>query len=181
MFEVFFEPKTDDEFEFNHSLWLLSGFIIRESFSPLDPALQVQLANAKEEVREMRARLQKTKKYNSLKPSDQRKVLKGEGIRSWKSVAKAAGFGKQTIQRMYAYYSGYVHADGLSGTQIMAAKNWQGQIEHIDIHMQLIMLVLSKMIIEYAKRFPEAKGECDKNTDAYSRAEIWSEVASRLP
>jgi hypothetical protein len=181
MFEIFFEPTNEDEFEFNHALWLLSGFIIRESFAPSDPTLQVQIANAKIEIQEMRTRIQKTNKYKSLKPGDPKKVLKGEGIRSWKSVAKAAGFGEKTIQQMYAYYSGFVHADGLSGTQIMSAQNRQDQIEYIETHMRVIKLVLSKMMIEYAKKFPEAKSACDKNPDAYFAAKIWSGVASRLP
>ncbi len=181
MFEVFFEPTTEDEFEFNHALWLLSGFVIRENFFPSDPTLQSQIANAQKEIQEMRTRLQRTKKYKSLSLDIQKKVLKGEGIRSWKSVAKAAGFGEKTVQRMYAYYSGYVHADGLSGTQIVAARTAQDQIEHIEIHMRTIMIVLSKMIIDYAKKFPEAKAACDKNPDAYYRAEIWSGAASRLP
>lgn len=129
----------------------------------------------------MRTRLQKTNKYKSLKPGEQRKVLKGEGIRSWKSVAVAAGFGEQTISRMYAYYSGYVHADGLSGTQIVSAQSAQDQIEHIEIHMRTIMLVLSKMINDYTKRFPETKAACDKNPQAYHQADIWSAVAGRLP
>ncbi len=181
MFKIFFEPSTEDEFEFNHALWLLSGFIIRENFEPSDPTLQAQIADAKIEIQEMRIRIQRTNKFKSLKPGEQKKVLKGEGIRSWKSVAKSAGFGEQTIQRMYAYYSGFVHADGLSGTQTVAAENKEEQIEQMEIHMRVIFLVLSKMIIEYAKKFPEAKGACDKNPNAYFAAEIWSGVASRLP
>jgi hypothetical protein len=181
MFEVFFEPATEDEFEFKHTLWQLSGFVIRENYVSSDPALQSQFANAQKEIQDMRTRLQNTKKYKSLKPSEQRRVSKGKAIRSWKAVAKAAEFGEQTIQRMYAYYSGYVHADGLSGTQIVTAKTPQDQIEHIEAHMRTIMIVLSKMILDYAKKFPEAKAVCDKNPTAYYRAEIWSGAASRLP
>lgn len=181
MFEVFFEPKTEDEFEFNHALWLLSGFIIRVDYAPSDPTLQDEVSKAKIEIQEMRSRLQKTRKYISLKPGEQKDVLKGKRLRSWKSVAKAAGFGEKTIQKMYAYYSGHVHADGLSGTQIMTAQTRQDQVEHLETHMRVIMLVLSKMIMEYARKFTEAKNVCNKNPDAYFSAEIWSGVASRLP
>jgi DNA-binding transcriptional regulator YhcF (GntR family) len=119
--------------------------------------------------------------YKSFKPGEQRKVSRGKSITSWKALAKAAGFGEQTIQRMYAYYSGYVHADGLSGTQIVTAKTAQDQIEHIESHMRTVMIVLSKMILDYAKKFTEAKAVCDRNPDAYYRAEIWSGAARRLP
>ena len=181
MFEVFFEPATEDEFEFKHALWLLSGVVVRENYVPSDPALQSQFTNAQKEIQVIRTRLQNTKKYNSLKPDEQKKVSKGKTIRNWKAVAKAAGFGEQTIQLMYAYYSGYVHADGLSGAQIVTAKTSQDQVKHIESLMHTIMIVLSKMIIDYAKKFPEARAACDKNPEAYYRAEIWSEAASRLP
>jgi len=181
MFEVFFEPATEDEAEFEHALWQLSGFIVRENVVSSDPALQGRLDNAQKEIQVMRTRLQKTEKYKSLKPGEQRRVSKGEAIRSWKAVAKAAGVGEHTIQKMYAYYSGYVHADGLSGAQIVTAKTAQDQVKHIEIHMRTIMIVLSKMILDYAKKFPEAKAACNKNPDAYYRAEIWSGAANRLP
>lgn len=107
--------------------------------------------------------------YKSLKPGEQRRVSKGKPIRSWKAVAKAPGFGEQIIQLMYTYYSGYAHADGLSGTQIVTAKTAQDQIEHIEAHMRTIMVVLCKMILDYARKFPEAKAACDMNPDAYYR------------
>lgn len=181
MFEVFFEPKTDDDFEFHHALWQLSGFIIRVDYTPADPRLQDEFTKAQNEIQEMKSRIQNTEKFKSLKSGEQRDVLKGKGLRSWKSVAKAAGFGEKTIQKMYTYYSGFVHADGLSATQIMAAQNRQDQVEHIEIHMRVIMLVLSKVIVEYAGKFPEAQTVCNNDPDAYQRAVIWSEVASRLP
>ena len=181
MFEVFFEPKTEDEFEFNHALWQLSGFVIRVDYAPSDPSLQGEVAKARKEIQEIKSRIQKTTKYKLLKPGEQKNVLKGKGLRSWKSVAKAAGFGEKIIQQMYAYYSGFVHADGLSASQIMTAQNRQDQFDHIEIHMRVIMLVLSKMIIEYSRKFPEAKKVCDKDPEAYFSAEIWSGVASRLP
>src|SRR5260221_10792360 len=57
LFEIFFEPSTEDEFEFNHALWLLSGFVIRENFDPSDPTLQEQITKAQKEIQEMRNRL----------------------------------------------------------------------------------------------------------------------------
>lgn len=181
LFEVFLEPTTEDEFEFNHALWQLSGFVIREDFVPSDPTLQNWVADSQKEIQQMRTRLQKTKKFGSLKRGEQRDVLKGKRRRDWPSVAKAAGFGEQTVRLMYAYYSGYVHADGLSGAQIMSAQTAQDQIQFIERHMHTVMIVLSKMIVEYVKKFPEAKAVCDKNADTFYLAEILSGAASRLP
>lgn len=180
LFEVFLEPTTEDEAEFNHALWQLSGFVIREDFIPSDPRLQERVPNLQKEIQEMRTRLQKTTKFRSLKPGEQRDVLKGKRKRDWPSVAEAAGFGEQTIRRWYSYYSGYVHADGLSGAQIVSVQTAQDQIEFIEMHMLTVIVVLSKMILGYAKKFPEARAVCDNNPNTFYLAEIFSRAASLL-
>ena len=119
MYGVFFEPETEDEFEFNHAYWLLSGFILREGYDPLDPNLKRKMADAQIEIQDMKRRIQNTNKFKTLKSGEQKNVLRGRWKRSWKNLAKAAGFGEETIQRLQKYLSGFVHADGLSGTQIM--------------------------------------------------------------
>jgi hypothetical protein len=181
MFEVFFEPATDDEFEFSHALWQLSGFIIREKFPLSDPVFQNQVTKSQQEIQEMRERLRHTEKFSSLKHGEQEDVLKGKRRRNWASLARAAGFGEQTIRQIYSYHSGYVHADGLSGTQIVSLKTAQDQIEFIEAHMHTVMIVLSKMILQYAEKFPEAKAMFDKNPGTAHIAKVWSGAASFLP
>jgi hypothetical protein len=181
LFEVFFEPATDDEFEFNHALWQLSGFIIREKFPSSDPNFEKQVSRAQEEIREIKIRLQRTEKFNSLTRKQQKDILKGNRRRDWKKVAKTAGFGHQTVRQMYAYYSGYVHADALSGVQLMGAETAQDQIEFIEIYMHTVMIILAKMVVEYSKKFSEAKAVCDKNPDVFYAAKVASQAISVLP
>jgi hypothetical protein len=181
LFEVFFKPTSDDEFEFRHAIWKLSGFIIRENYVPHDPGLQSQFASAQKEIQDLKVRIQKTAFYASMRAREQKEALKGKRKRDWPSVAKSAGFGEQTLRRMYAYYSGYVHADGLSGSQIVTARTAQEQIYYIEINIRTIMIVLSKLIIEYARKFTEAKIVCDKNPETYHLALILAEAESRLP
>jgi len=180
MFEVFFEPATDDEFEFKHALWQLSGFVIREKFSVTAPTLQNQVTN-QTEIQKMRDRLQNTKKFSLLKSGEQKNVLKGGRKRNWENIAKAVGFGEQSIRQIYSYQSGYVHADGLSGTQMFSLQTAQEQIDFIEIHMRTVMIVLSKMIIQYANKFSEAKAVCDKNPGTFHMTKVWSGAASILP
>lgn len=181
LFEVFLEPTTEDEAEFNHALWQLSGFIVREDFVPSDPTLQDRVSNSQKEIQQMRTRLRRTKKFNSLTPGQQKDVLRGKRKTDWRKVARAAGFGEQTIRRWYAYYSGYVHADGLSGAQIVSAQTGQDQIEFIQTHMLTVMVMLSKLIIGYAGKFPEARAVCNNNPDTHHLAQVLSGAASLLP
>jgi len=140
MHEVFFEPIADDEREYRHALWFLSGFALREEIVTNDPTLAL-----------MRERISKTAHFASLTDSQKRKLLgKGE-VQSpqFSKRAEAAGFGPVTITRMRKYLSSYVHSDGLSATQIMDANTPKKQAAYIDNCMILIMMVMSKMILDY--------------------------------
>ena len=78
MFEVFFEPPTDDEREFQHALWLLSGFAIRERTGPTEIIDDKRIAQSQQEIEEMRDRIRNTNKFASLSDKQQRWVLKGK-------------------------------------------------------------------------------------------------------
>lgn len=181
MFELFFEPITDDEREFRHALWLLSGFVIREDHVPYDPTLKDRVANSQREIEEMRARIQSTTTFASLTDRQKRNALKGKRPgKDFKERARAAGFGPESIRRMYQYFSGYVHSDGLSAAQIIQAETKDAQIEYIEGSMHLVMIVMSKMILEYKKIFPSAEAWCLAKPKALILAEVWSEAARRL-
>jgi len=181
LFEVFFEPKTEDELSFRHAHWQLSGFKIREGLVPSDPVPQDQVYRSQQEIEEMRTRIKSTKVYASLTPKQQKQVLKGNKLpRSRADRAKAAGFSADFYNIVYAYESGYVHADGLSGAQIMQAGTKTEQLQYIDRSMCLVMIVLAKMILDYASKFPETKEVCDANPDTYRRAQMYSETAKHI-
>lgn len=181
LFEVFFEPTTEDEFEFRHTLWQLSGFVVREGIVPNDPTLGPRYAEAQTEVQDLRRRIERTATYRSLKTSQQKDVRRGRTLRNWRDVARAAGFGERTVEKMYAYYSSYVHADGLSGTQIASARTRQEQEDLACGCMDLVVVAMSKAIVGYAQMFAEARDVCSKNVDAFQLAQVWSEAAAHLP
>jgi hypothetical protein len=161
LFEVFFEPVSADEREFRYLLWILSGVIIREKYDPNDPSLSEQVLESKKLIANLRKRLQATKRFSTLSSRQQNDVLKGKRMtRNWEDVAKAANFNKEFIRRIYAYYSGYTHSDGLSGIQIVTAKTRDQQIQMFELHMAIVMILLSKMIINYYDLFPESKKAC---------------------
>ena len=180
-FEVFFEAISDDEREYRYQIWLLSGFAVREMHVPTDPSLATQVARSQSDIQQIRAKLSATRRFRLSSKKTQERLLRGKRPhREWSVVAKSAGFGEKTIRMMYAYYSGYAHADGLSGAQIVSAPTREQQLGFIDLHMHTTMMVLSKMILDYAKAFPESKFACDAKPRAFLRAQVWAEVASRL-
>lgn len=180
-FEVFIDPSDEDEFEFRHSLWQLSGFIVREDLAPADPSLEEAAFEAGEDIEYLRDRIQSTQKYKALTEKQKRNVLNGRRIRNWNEVALSAGFGPEFIRRVYAYLSGYVHADGLSGVQIIGAKTAGEQKFHIRMHMFTLLLVMSKMILDYASKFEEAEKILLDHPELHKRMIKWTETVRRIP
>jgi hypothetical protein len=181
LFEVFLEPETLDEFEFNHALWQLSGFVVREGFVPSDPSMTEWVVRSRREIEEMRSRLCSTKKYLLLSARAKKAARRGRRSRDWSAVARAAGFGEETIQKMYAYYSGYVHSNGLAGAQIMQAATREEQSRFIEGHMHLVMSILAKTVLGYEGKFREARRICEGRPADYTLAQVWSGAANLLP
>jgi hypothetical protein len=179
MFEVFFEPHNDDEFEFQHALWQLAGFVFAEDYPVDNPAIKHQSALAKNEADTHRNRIKQTQKYISLTEPQKKQVLKGKRTRDWQAVAKSAGFGAVTLRKVYSQHSGYVHADGLSGQQLEISTKEQID-RYLDSVMFTVMIVLSKMILNYNDKFPSALEACEEDSDMLNFAKQISTIASQM-
>lgn len=180
LFEVFFAPQSDDEFEFNYCLWHLAGRIVQEGIVPVDPSLLDDYKLAQEEIAGLRTRLQQTTKFAALPPKQQKSVLAGVRKRSWADLAVAAGFGHDFIRRMYRYYSSYAHADGLSADQLMSAASADDQRFYTEIHLLTVMFAMSKTILGYETKFPEAAAACARFPHAHERAKFWSSTLAGI-
>lgn len=175
LFQVFFEPVTDDERSFRHALWLLGGLVVREGRLPANVP-QEHVFRAQQEIEDVRDRIKGTQRFASLTPRQQRQVLAGRKLnRARAELAQAAGFSEDLLDIVYSYQSGYVHADGLSGIQIIGARTREEQTQFIEASMRTtIMPCLSKMILDYEAIFPEAKAVCDVNADMLHWAKVYS-------
>lgn len=179
MFEIFFEPTSDDEREFRHALWLLSGFVIREKHMPPITTSFETVAQSRREIQELRERLQRTQVYAQLTGPQKRRVMAGRTVtRETKERLRAAGFGSGTFAGAYSYLSGYVHSDGLSAAQIIQAATKESQLEYVRGAMCLAMTAMAKMILQYKRLFPSALACCLAKPRAMRLAEVWGEGAS---
>jgi hypothetical protein len=170
MFELFFDPISDDEREFRYTLWFLSGFALREDIIADDPT-----------VVNMRNRIQKTLAFSKLKTGEKKIILLGKRQNNeLKLRIDAAGFGPKTFRRMNTYLSSYVHSDGLSAVQIMGADTLEKQIDYIENYMNIFMMIMAKMILEYKKLFPSAEALCLASPEVSMLAEFWEKVARGL-
>jgi len=181
MFEVFFENIPDDEQEFRHAVWQLSGFVIREGTVLQDLVIPERRAESQGQIDEMRTRIQNTAFFASLTTGQQNAVLRGERQpRAFEDRLGRAGFAHETVRTIHRYLSGFVHSDGLAGVQIMWAVSAARQIAFIESHMRIVMVVMAKMIREYRKAFPSAEAWCLAKAQAAHLADVYSGAGALL-
>ncbi|MEX2030540.1 MAG: hypothetical protein WD906_06180 [Anaerolineales bacterium] len=180
LYHVFFSPETEDDFEFRYSLWRLAGEVVREGLPPSDPSLRPSYDFAQRDIANLRRRLEATSRFKTLTTKKQRSAMRGHRSVNWPKTAEEAGFGKQMIHQIRAFYSGHVHADGLSASQVIQAETRDAQIEHVEIDMTMVMVVLAKFVCLYAGKFPEAKAACERNGGTYQHAVSLARAASRM-
>ena len=187
MFEVFFQPDTDDLLEFRFAQWQLSTLAKRAELfrkvAPEDPKYQSEASRLQEKIQEMRDRIQRTQAFSSLTANQQDRALEGEKMppRRRAEILEACGLGVETFGLMYGAWSSDVHSDELSLAHIVDAASQQEQVSAVEGTMSPIAMLMAKMILDYAETFPEAKGVCDARPDAFFLAECWAEAARRLP
>lgn len=180
MFEVFVAPATDDEREFQHECWLLSGFVVRERWQPSSRVAE-QFAAAKKDIQQMRSRIKATEVYKRLKPKQREKVLQWGRIGRLRERLAAAGLGGTAWSNEYAYQSGHVHADGLSAVQVKRAATKEEQEWLMQPQMTIAKVAMSKMICDYVAMFPESREVAEANPETYTLAQVLSGAAEVLP
>lgn len=178
MHELYFQVQTDDDFEFNHALWELAGFIIREDVDIVhrsgDAYLQQEHQKALTHIAELRNRIENTARFQSLSTNQQKQVMQGRrGSKIKEATVKSAGMDYKLIQMVYAYFSAYTHGDALSGIQLMNARSRAQQLQHADSFMTLMLIVISKTVRRMAEKFPEARAVADRHKYAFSWSLVW--------
>ena len=170
LFEVFFEPVDDDEFEYRRAVYELNGFKALElavQRNPNPPSVTgddvMKTAMSIQVLQKIRERIKQTKFYQTLNPNQQKSTLEGNLFPKRKigDVAAAAGFGKTFIDHMYMYMSSYTHGDSLSAAQTASAQTHQETDIYFQTYISLIMMVIALLISNYSQKFSEAKAICD--------------------
>jgi hypothetical protein len=165
LFEIFFEPQNDDEFEYRRAVYEIKGFKALELAVQRNPnpasatgedVLKTQMSM--KALQEVRDHIRQTKTYQGLAPKQQEATLEGKLYpdRRLGERAIAAGFGKKFIEHTYMYMSSFTHGDALSVSQINSARTDDEKDLYFQVYMPLIMMVLSSIILNYTHRFPEA-------------------------
>lgn len=176
---IFVDPETDDEFEFRYCAWLLSGGAKREKFvtdfPPQTPGGQECLVGQVEFNSELRARIQQTSEFKSHSPKTQRRLLAGQWrFPKWVDIAKSAGIGQQYSRLLFALLSDYAHSGGLSALQLGSSMPIEDRYELVQTTLRQVKSIISKMMVTYIERFPEAKEALKNDPEAARLAHVYA-------
>ncbi len=183
LYEVFFEPQTEDELNYRANVFKLSALITWENFRPNDPKVEHEDLVKKNiaEIISLRNRIKNTQAFQSLDHNQQPQALKGRIMprRDFTVRAKAAGLGEKTAERMYAYLSSYLHSDSVSAVHLREATTNTKEAWYIGLGVNIVMIVLAKTILLYRARFKQAKAVCKANPIPYAMVEGMSKAADQ--
>ena len=189
LFEIFFEPQNDDEFEYRYAVYQLRGLKIAELTIQNNPMAEgqdvdfiLQVQQRFKDIESLKNRIKRTSHFQTLDQNQQKASLEGSLFpkRNRDDLAKEAGFGKKSFQQIYAYLSGYTHGDSLSIIQIKDAVSDEEKDSFIRLSMGLVMMVLSHLILNYARKFPQARAVCDAQPANRNLVVILAKQASSM-
>lgn len=188
LFEVFFEPDNDDEFEYRRAVYEVNGFKSIEKTA--EDELRLGKLSVKEadfrraslaKLQRLREQIARTQTYQRLKPGEQKSSLDGKinpGRKPAQRV-KAAGFDPEFIAKVYTYLSGYTHGDALSGAQIHGTVDEDHKELFFELTIPLVMMVIASIVTHYEMIFPEVRDLCSQAPqDSALIAELMQELNS---
>lgn len=170
MWDVFFRPKDEDDFQFSYSLWKLNGYLVFTKWDPIDPALEERKIELHSRLKETREQIENTEKFKSLNMDQQKHVLGGGKLLTVLEIAELTGFDQKTTRFSRALLSSDVHGDSLSGSRLQRTGKPEDQIREFELTMLHVKTILSKVIVDFASHFPEAKAVCEKNGEIFATA-----------
>ncbi len=182
MFEVFLESVSEDESKFRYNCWRLKGFMVHEGISPKEIVQQVRYELLRVMREEVRRELQNTKAFAKLASKVQKRILRGEfPNKPMKQRLANARLGSPWFEMLYKYHSGAVHSDGLAADQIQVVATKAAQLDALDVQQGITMMVIGRMIVEYAARFHDAKSVLSKDPSAHGLANLLATFANQTP
>jgi hypothetical protein len=173
-YQVFVEPKTEDEAAFHYCCWMLAGFVQRDEFPAITGWGRDQVARNVEAVSRYRQELGSTEAFGKLPRDKKKSALAGKLWRLERLRDRARAFlGEKYGPAIYGWLSSYQHADALSATQIRAASEDRRQRQMAEIALFLAAVSLSQMIRAYLRLWPQLEEVTSRHPNIGTLVEMY--------
>lgn len=179
---IYVTPKSVEERRFRHKVWELGAFLERQKFPATEEESVKKLQREKEIVDKLNQAVQTNKVFNTLKPCQQKKALKGEWRLGyhWTDLAEFANLDKEQFRATYRYLCSYAHTGHLSIFQMQQVTDISETVSLVKFWIDSVMGVISHFIYDYAKVFPKAAKLLKRYPEAEKIAYIYNGLERNL-
>jgi hypothetical protein len=177
---IYADGSDNDTTEYRFWSWLREGLLDRQRARPTSETGIAKLREEKEEIRIIEDKISSNKCFKSLS-GKQRKIYMTTGkwrYRSWKELAKSAGFSDSLSERIYSFLSGYAHSESISVIQLATSPDYSTAKELNSIMLKFLFMSCGLFINSFIKVFSDVKF----NFDEYQNdiIETWQYLASTV-
>ncbi|MBC3419998.1 DUF5677 domain-containing protein [Pseudomonas sp. RW3S2] len=160
-----FKAESDSRREFNHRIWVYSGWKKRTKLFAGTPEAREATLHAEENAAGLLSLIETSPIYQGYDSEKRKKVRKGlwDVDWTWKDLAKEAGLHHTYFASIYPYLSGYTHSDFISALQVGQAKTLQDQYMLGVASISTNLMILGHFTYFYAEMFPTAKAVLEKS------------------
>lgn len=178
--DIFFLPKTEEEFECKYDIWQLSGLLDRQGLFPesnLTQANKEIISSDKEKIEVLKTKIKLNPHFLTFTEKQQARVMEGEWkFEGWVKMGVNIGLDKNRIKAIYSFLCAQAHSGGLSGIQYnhLVVTGEDPQIEEtIEF---TISVILAKMIDMFCELFPKTKEEHERDPNGIELVKACVEI-----
>ena len=153
-YNIYVNPKTDDEKELRYSAWIYASLYQRQKFPSNTKFALIQKEKDFQELESIKKRIQSLESYKILNEK-QKNVLLSSGTHKffnhWATILKESGYDeKHVFSVSYTHWSTYSHSEGVSaiqlqGESLMYKEDDTNAISDIQTSKLLICLLINQI------------------------------------
>jgi len=178
---VFYTPQTKEEKDYRYWAYKAAGIAERQNFPASTGEFREKLAAEREELDELRSKLESNAVFQSLTNNQKKRILKGEWrLKSWREIAIDAGFSRILASDMYRSLSGQAHSSFLSVLQSLEIQKTKKQEETIISSMGITNPLIASMVREYCWLFPKVQDVLSKDSEGSDIVNWWIQIDRTL-
>jgi hypothetical protein len=177
---IYADGSDNDTIGYRFWSWLREGLLLRQTVRPTSQETITKLKEEKEEIRKIEDKIRSNKWFKSLSEKQRKNYMtKGKWRdRSWKQLAKSAGFSDSLSETIYSFLSGYAHSESISVIQLATSPDYRTAKELNSIMLKFLFMSCGLFINSFRKVFSDV----EFNFDEYQKevVETWQYLASTV-
>jgi len=177
---VFVAGSSEDELNFRHDAWVLADLQNRQDFIVSSEEGKLKLAQEKELISKLDAKLRANSCLKALPAKQQKAVLQGQQWRlaGWAKIGLDMGLDKSHAERFYSYLCSHAHSGYLSVLQVRQARTAADQRMLVEGSTGVLTIALAHMIRLYAGMFPRCAAALKAIPNAERIVQMWVAIGA---